>query len=70
MKTHTIFCSASDRDVDVIARDDDWPSALAAGELACVEHGVRCTGTSCPVCARCLSAGERRDLRGGAPGPA
>lgn len=61
MQTHTIFCSACDRDVAVVARSGGWPAALAGGEVGCAENGVRCTGTACPFCATPLTGGEREE---------
>ena len=60
MKTHTIFCSATDRDVALVARSGDLPTALAGGQIACLDNGVRCTGTTCPYCAGRLAPAERR----------
>jgi hypothetical protein len=51
MATHTVFCSATDRDVALVARTPDLAAAMARGEVACLENGVRCTGASCPYCA-------------------
>lgn len=51
MTTHTVFCSATDRDVALVARSEDLPEAMARGEVACLENGVRCTGAACPYCA-------------------
>jgi hypothetical protein len=71
MESHTIFCSACDRSVQIVARRGDWPAALTEGEVACAEHGVGCLGTSCPFCAVCLDLAEREEVgRGPSPAPA
>jgi len=68
LKTLTIFCSACDRNVELAAPSGDLPRALESGEVECAEHGVRCTGTACPFCARCLAPAGREGARaGGAP---
>jgi hypothetical protein len=59
MKSHTVFCSATDHEVVLVARSGDLPSALARGDIACLENGARCTGASCPFCAGRPTAGER-----------
>jgi hypothetical protein len=58
MKLHTVFCSACDRDVALLARETDLPDALARGDVACLENGSRCTGTACPYCASRPTAAE------------
>ena len=67
METHTIFCSACDRPVQIVSADGAWPGALADGEVACSEHGVGCLGTACPFCAGCLDLAQREALKSGAP---
>jgi hypothetical protein len=59
MDAHTIFCSACDRNVVIVARPSDWPLALSRAEVACLERDVRCTGSGCPFCAARLSELER-----------
>jgi hypothetical protein len=56
MATHTVFCSACDRNVSIEPRSAGWTwrialSPDAAGEVACFDHGVRCTGALCPLLA-------------------
>lgn len=63
MTTRTVFCSASDHDVALVALGDDFPAAFARGEVACLENGVRCTGTTCPYCAGRPSPAQRRAER-------
>jgi hypothetical protein len=59
MRRHTVFCSATDREVTLVARSGELPLALLRGEVACLDNGVRCTGTACPICAARLTAAER-----------
>jgi hypothetical protein len=66
MPTFTVFCSATDHDVPLVARSEkrDWRATLpvlTSGDVTCLEHGVRCTGSLCPF----LAVGpERRDSSG------
>jgi hypothetical protein len=53
MITLTVFCSACDRNVSIVPRSDkgvrlDRGTFGSIGEVSCLEHGVRCTGTLCP----------------------
>jgi hypothetical protein len=44
MEARVIYCSACDRNVEVVLRQD---GELA--EAACLDIGERCTGTTCPL---------------------
>jgi hypothetical protein len=59
MKTLPIFCSACDRDVNIVRGDD------RDDDVGCAEHGSTCTGATCPICARCLRDDERQLVRRG-----
>lgn len=53
MEKHLIYCSACDREVEVLLRDG-VRAAGATGKLegaVCMDIGELCTGTSCPICA-------------------
>lgn len=53
MEKQRIYCSACDREVEVLLRDGAQ-AADDAGALegaVCLDIGERCTGTSCPICA-------------------
>ncbi len=68
MTVHTVFCSANDRNVSLVARTPDWTwrvlvSMDAPVEVACLERGVRCTGTLCPLCAAVPNGGDREEAR-------
>lgn len=48
MEKHRVYCSACDREVELLLREG------AAGELAgavCTDIGALCTGAACPICA-------------------
>ena len=68
MTVHTVFCSANDRNVSLIARTSDWTwraliSRDATVDIACLERGVRCTGTFCPLYAAAPDRGDREEAR-------
>ena len=51
MERRTIYCSACDREVQVVLsqeREGDEPELTGA---VCLDIGESCTGTMCPVCA-------------------
>jgi hypothetical protein len=53
MGTLTVFCSACDRNVPLVQRSEGRALQLRSlpcmiGDVSCLEHGVRCTGTLCP----------------------
>jgi hypothetical protein len=47
------YCSACDRNVPVVLRkpleNDTMPSPSDARALVCLDYGVRCTGSLCPL---------------------
>lgn len=49
----TAYCSACDRNVPVILRAPvetrKKPSPRDARDLVCLDYGVRCTGSMCPL---------------------
>lgn len=53
MKTHFAYCSACDRQVEVLVREDlpegHQPSAHDAANCVCMEYGESCTGAMCPL---------------------
>ncbi len=50
MRTRTYYCSACDREVEVIVGDDGNPLDTAIqGAPVCLDHGERCTGELCPL---------------------
>jgi hypothetical protein len=60
---HTVFCSASDRNVSLIPRSADWTWRVILdnrpqGSVACMDHGSVCTGTLCPFFAEMAGAGD------------
>ena len=69
MKTHTAFCSACDRDVQVIMPEEplhDAQAPVADAEVVCLEIGDRCTGHLCPIGAVSSTAMMVRLVRSGA----
>ncbi len=68
MSVHTVFCSANDRNVSLIARTPDWTWRVLISldppvDVACLERGVRCTGTLCPLYAAAPDGGDREEAR-------
>lgn len=52
MKTQIAYCSACDRDVEVLITDaptQDAQAPVGDAEVVCLEIGERCTGSLCPV---------------------
>ena len=52
MEAQTCYCSACDRDVQVIMPEElahDAQAPVADPEIVCLEIGERCTGMLCPV---------------------
>jgi hypothetical protein len=53
MKKHLIYCSACDREVIVVLRDEASASNKDIMlDVVCTEIGKHCTGELCPVCAK------------------
>ncbi len=53
MKTHKAYCSACDRQVEVVVPGDlpegTLPSAHDPAACICLEYGETCTGSLCPL---------------------
>lgn len=52
MDRHFAYCSACDRQVEVVVRPGFVPEpgkAIPAGALICLAHGESCTGALCPL---------------------
>ena len=50
MPTQKIYCSACDRDVQVVTPNHNALETLEGA--VCLDIGPRCTGVMCPICAR------------------
>jgi hypothetical protein len=53
MERRIVFCSACDRDVEVVLRDGneaDGPHPDLSGAV-CMDIGRHCTGSACPIAA-------------------
>jgi hypothetical protein len=53
MEKRTVYCTACDRDVEVVLRDDHEAGAEKPDLVGaiCLDIGARCTGSVCPICA-------------------
>lgn len=53
VKVRRAYCSAMDRNVPVMVRNDarlgSRPSVQDSKVLVCMDYGVRCTGAFCPL---------------------
>lgn len=53
MRTHKAYCSACDREVEVVVPDElpegALPSAQDPTACICLEYGATCTGSLCPL---------------------
>ncbi len=50
MRTRKYYCSACDREVEVVVGDDGNPLDTAIqGAPVCLDHGEKCTGQLCPL---------------------
>jgi hypothetical protein len=70
MKSHRLFCSACDREVNVMITDApllDGQATLHDSEVVCLEIGQKCTGNLCPLGAAEPSAMVGRIVRNGLP---
>ncbi len=70
MKNHQLFCSACDRQVNVLiteAPDHDHQATVHDDEVVCLEIGEHCTGNLCPLGATEPNAMVARLVRAGAP---
>ena len=56
MKSHRIFCSACDREVQVVFTDDstltEGQATIPDSEVVCLDIGGKCTGELCPIAAQ------------------
>ena len=69
MNTRVAFCSACDRDVEILIRDgpaQDAQAPVGDAEVVCLDIGDRCTGNLCPVGAVSSTAMMVRLVRSGA----
>ena len=69
MNTRVAFCSACDRDVQILITDaplQDAQAPVADAEIVCLEIGDKCTGNLCPVGAVSSTAMMVRLVRSGA----
>jgi hypothetical protein len=68
MHTHTAYCSACDKDVQIVVTDEpsqDGHANLHDAEVVCLEIGHRCTGSMCPVGATSPTVMAARLVRNG-----
>ena len=68
MKTQTAYCSACDRDVQILVTEapvQDAQAPMVDAEVVCLEIGERCTGNLCPVAAVSPAAMRVRQIRSG-----
>ncbi|HEU4995574.1 MAG TPA: hypothetical protein VFT29_12180 [Gemmatimonadaceae bacterium] len=68
MKTQTAYCSACDRDVNIVITDEpsqDGQANLHESEIVCLEIGSQCTGGLCPVGATSSAVMAARLIRNG-----
>ncbi len=50
MRTRKYYCSACDREVEVVVGEDGSPLDTAIqGAPVCLDHGEKCTGELCPL---------------------
>jgi hypothetical protein len=52
MQTHRAYCSACDRDVNIVITDepiDQGQAPISGSEVVCLDIGERCTGALCPI---------------------
>jgi hypothetical protein len=53
MDKHRAYCSACDRQVDIVVRPGARTNPVtgeAEDEIICLEMGESCTGSMCPMC--------------------
>ena len=70
MDSHRIFCSACDRNVQVLitpAPHGEAQAPLHDSEVVCLEIGAQCTGNMCPLGAAEPNAMVARLVRNGIP---
>ncbi len=49
MRTRKYYCSACDREIEVLVGSDGAPLQVPGGSPVCLDHGKRCTGELCPI---------------------
>lgn len=50
MRTRKYYCSACDREIEVLVGADGAPlQPVAGGAPVCLDHGSKCTGEMCPI---------------------
>jgi ribosomal protein S27AE len=70
MRTHRLFCSACEREVNLVITDapeHEGQATLLDSEVVCLEVGERCTGALCPLGAAGPDAMVSRIVRNGLP---
>ena len=68
MKSQTAYCSACDRDVQIVITDEpsqDGHANLMDAEIVCLEIGNKCTGELCPIGATSPTVMAARLVRNG-----
>jgi hypothetical protein len=69
MNTRVAYCSACDRDVELLVTETamhDAQAPVADAEVVCLDIGHRCTGALCPIGAVSSTAMMVRLVRSGA----
>jgi hypothetical protein len=70
MRSHRLFCSACEREVNLVITDapaHDGQATLLDSDVVCLEVGERCTGALCPLGAVGPDAMVGRIVRNGLP---
>ena len=52
MNTHRAYCSACDREVNIVITDEpleQGQAPISGAEVVCLDIGERCTGALCPI---------------------
>jgi hypothetical protein len=68
MKSQSAYCSACDKDVQIVVTDEpsqDGHANLHDSEIVCLEIGEACTGHLCPIGATSPSVMAARLVRNG-----
>ncbi len=64
MQTRKYYCSACDREVEVVVGEDGSPLDTAIqGAPVCLDHGEKCTGELCPLFERPTDAMKQAAAR-------
>lgn len=70
MKSHRLFCSACEREVNLVITDaplHDGQATLLDSDVVCLEVGEKCTGALCPLGVVGPDAMVARIVRDGLP---